>query len=627
MQLASTVAETSELALLEIEEQRLKLELEERDILRELGGRTTFGYTKYTFRAYKRENWHHRLIADYLQMAIEKKITRLMVYAPPRHMKSENLERAFSYSMGKNPDDKIIICGHTAPKARKISNHIKSNVTDPRHLDIFPDFPGINGENTQHFWELGNGWRGSLLAAGRSGPITGEGFNLAGIDDLVKDREQAESPTFHEKNYDWYSSTFLSRQDEEDSVIVIVNTRWNPKDICGRILAIDGIKEYNGQSPTKEITGEDGEPQTITCPEYNGDPNGEWTILCLPAEMDHEFYEWKHPIDPREPGEALWPERFSTKHLKQFKKNKHSWNSEWQQRPRPKGGNVIDRSWFKICRDFPRNGKLVRFWDMASTPKEEAKKNDPDFTAGVLATYVDGNIYIIDIVATRKSPKARWALMKQTAEMDYLKYGGKVLQVWEEEGGSSGKDASEVLKDDEVFGEYLRAPFPVKKNKQFYIDYLANKAESGNLYCVNPSAGLGKDEINWLIEKCDGNTFFDEAEIWPSKSAHDDRLDAAAKACFILIKRIIKSFFGEGSGTEEEYKPQPHNPETEKNTTFQSLEKEILTKRKIDISKITDLDLTLTILEEISRKYAEKGDSVTTLLVMDEIERIEDSRK
>ncbi len=616
----------SEIASLDSEIERIKIELEQREIRKELGGRSVFDYMKYTFRTYKKENWHHRLITKYLQMAVERKITRLMVFSPPRHMKSENLERAFSYALGKNPDEKLMIIGHSSPKAEDISIHIKANVNDPLHYDIFPDFPGINGKNTQKKWELGSGYRGALIASGRSGGITGSGFSLAGIDDLVKDREQAESPAYHEKNFDFYVSTFLSRQDEEDSGIVIVNTRWNPKDISGRVVEVYGIHEYNGHEPAQMIINEAGEEETIYCPEYNGDPDGVWTVLCLPAVMDEEFYPWKHPEDPREPGEALWPERFSEKHLKQFMMNKHSWNSEWQQRPRPKGGNVIDRAWFKICKDFPRGGKLIRFWDLASTPKEEAKKSNPDFTAGALLTYVEGRIYIIDIVSTRLSPKTRYDLMKQTAVMDDAMYGS-VMQVWEEEGGASGKDVTAFLL--EWLAEHMCAPFTEKKAKEFYIDtYLANKAEHGNVYCVNTSRDEdGEFQGKWLIDKCDGNTFFDEAEMWPSSTSHDDRLDAVSKAAYILIMKVIKSLFGAQTGMVEEYKPDGHDPEVEKQDDFQAYESLLIEKKPINTDEIKDFRQALFILEKIHLKYLDKGDSDMVEYILDEMDRVEEISK
>ena len=617
---------SSATAKIEDEIERIKIELEQREIRKELGGRSVFDYMKYTFRTYKKENWHHRLIARYLQEWVERKVTRLMVYTPPRHMKSENLERAFSYALGKNPDEKLMVIGHSSPKAEDISNHIKTNIADPLHYDIFPDFPGINGKNTQKKWELGSGYRGALIASGRSGGITGSGFNLAALDDMVKDREQAESPAYHEKNFDFYVSTFLSRQDEEDSGIAIINTRWNPKDISGRIVEVYGIKEYNGHSPAQKIINTSGEEETIFCPEYNGDSDGVWVILCLPAVMDEEFYPWKHPEDPREPGEALWPERFSTKHLEQFKINKHSWNSEWQQRPRPKGGNVINRAWFKLCRDFPRGGKLIRFWDLASTPKEERKKNNPDFTAGALLTYVDGCIYIIDIVSTRLSPKTRYNLIEQTAELDNQMYGS-VMQVWEQEGGASGPDVSEFMQD--LLARFARAPFKEKKSKEFYIDtYLANKAETGNVYCVNGNRDEpGEFKGKWLIDKCDGNTFFDECEMWPSPTSHDDRIDAVSKCAYILIMRTIKSLFGADTGIQEEHKPIPHDKELEKQTLFQILEKQLLTKKRIDDKAIENFEETLAVLDQIANKYVDKGDDIMADIVYDEVDRVENLQK
>lgn len=621
------VADALELQRLNQEEERIRLELEERAVQRELATRGTFNYTKYTFRTYKKENWHHRLMAKYLQLAVERKITRLMIFTPPRHMKSESLERAFSYALGKDPDEKLMIIGHSSPKAEDISSHIKANITDPLHCDVFPDFPGVNGKNTQKKWEIGNGWRGALIASGRSGGITGSGFNLAGIDDLVKDREQAESPAYHEKNFDFYVSTFLSRQDEEDSGIVIVNTRWNPKDISGRILEVYGIKEYNGHLPMQKIINAEGQEEWIYCPEYNGDKEGVWTILCLPAVMDEEFYPWKHPEDPREPGEALWPDRFSKRHLAQFLLNKHSWNSEWQQRPRPKGGNMMNRAWFKLCRDFPRGGKLIRFWDLASTPKSEAKKNNPDFTAGALLTYVDGIIYIIDIVATRLSPKQRYNLMKQTAELDDEMYGS-VMQVWEQEGGASGPDVSAYLL--ELLANHSRAPFKEKKNKDFYIStYVANKAETGNVYCVNGNRNEpGEFRGKWLIDKCDGNTFFDEVEMYPSSTSHDDRIDAVAKAAYILISKIFKTMSASNveKGHEEEFKLLPVSREKVNKTLFQRYVNEIEDSNQININEIDDYDETLTVLDDICTMYIEEGDEQKSLLVMDEIERVEKNR-
>ena len=70
--------------------------------MRELARRHLFNFTIYTFKDYRNENLHHKLISDFSQALIEKKIRRGMVFAPPRHMKTENMQRTFTYAFGKN---------------------------------------------------------------------------------------------------------------------------------------------------------------------------------------------------------------------------------------------------------------------------------------------------------------------------------------------------------------------------------------------------------------------------------------------------------------------------------------------------------------------------------------------
>jgi len=475
---------------------------------REKARRDIFNFTKYTFRAYKRENWHHKTTSDFIQRGIEKELLRLMIFAPPRHMKTESMQRGFSYAIGQDHDLKLIMTAYGGDKAHKISNQIKTNVNDEPFFKVFPKFPGIKGLNKINNWSLGDEHRGEVLAAGVNGPITGEGFNIGYIDDPVKTRAEAESPAYQEKTYEWYGETFLTRQDEMDSAIFITNTRWNRKDLCGKILAEDGIATYNGRIP------EDG------CPEWNGDPAGIWHILCLVAEMDEASWDWRHPDDPRQIGEALWPERFPMHFLEQFKKNKYNWASNYQQRPQAKGGNLINRTWFGVVDKMPPGAKIIRFWDFAGTPKSSTKKNDPDFTAGSLVGFKDEKLYIGDVVATRDTPFEVEKLVKQTALLDDSKYG-QVRQYWEEEGGASGKHSSAHY--NQLLSAHWREPYRVGKNKEFYIDLLANKAEAEEVFLVD-----GK----WLHEVHDGNTFLDEAEEYP-KGRHDDRIDSAAKGCYI----------------------------------------------------------------------------------------------
>lgn len=569
---------------------------------REKSRRHIIDFIKYTFRQYKQENWHHHLVSSYYEKAIKGEIRRLMVWLPPRAMKTEGLERAVAWGYGHNPNLKVIGCAYGATRASDTSKKIKQNIKDTLFADVFNEFKGggifKDTIDKQDQWEIGGGNRGGYLSAGVNGPITGFGGELLLVDDPVKSRQDAESPTYQITTKEWYFGTLLNRQNDKDSSIIIINTRWNTKDLCGSILEMEGIKTYNGHKPVEGT------------PEWNGRPDGKWDILCLPAEMDEEAYEWKHKDDPRELGEALWPERFPTEFLQQFKLIKYDWYSLYQGRPQVKGGNMINRAWFKEpVLDFPRGGKLIRFWDLASTAKEASKHNNPDFTAGALLTYVNGMVYIIDIVATQIATKAKYDLMKQTAVLDDQMYGS-VMQIWEEEGGASGKDVTVTL--NELLDAHLRAPMRVRKSKNFYIELLANKAETGNVRVVKGP---------WLHKKRDNATFFDSAEAFPSKLVHDDDIDATSKGCFLLTGGIIDD--ADGNHDQKEYEAETITTETEKQTDFQLYEKQILTNKRIDDKTIDNIDETMVILEQISDKYIELNNSDLADLILDEKDRIE----
>ena len=125
--------------------------------------------------------------------------------------------------------------------------------------------------DTQTFWSLDPKTKSQVLAAGVRGPITGEGFTLGYIDDPYKSRETAESMIVRESTQDWYTDTFLTRQDEKYSGILLTTTRWHKNDLAGYLLQKDGIKEYNNKKPFEG------------CPDWNGEDDGQWVVLNLVA--------------------------------------------------------------------------------------------------------------------------------------------------------------------------------------------------------------------------------------------------------------------------------------------------------------------------------------------------------
>ena len=60
-------------------------------------------------------------------------------------------------------------------------------------------------------------------------------FHLGIIDDPVKNAEDAASETIRARQWDWYRSTFYTRQ-EPAAAIVVIQTRWHEDDLSGRLF-------------------------------------------------------------------------------------------------------------------------------------------------------------------------------------------------------------------------------------------------------------------------------------------------------------------------------------------------------------------------------------------------------
>ena len=93
---------------------------------------------------------------------------------------------------------------------------------------------------------------GGMTSCGIDGRFNGERLDGLILDDLFKDYEHAMSPLFREKVWNWFTSTALPCVPEW-VWILIVNTRWIPDDVIGRILSEN---KY-------EVTGHEIRPESI----------------------------------------------------------------------------------------------------------------------------------------------------------------------------------------------------------------------------------------------------------------------------------------------------------------------------------------------------------------------------
>ncbi len=293
-------------------------------------------------------NWHHRLLCGYLDKFAAGEITRLMVFMPPRHGKSELCSRRLpAYLFGRNPDLRILACSHTGSLAADMNRDVQRIIDDEPYRRLFPRSQlrgsertvGVKAQRTMDAFEIVD-HAGIYRSAGVGSAIVGRGFDKGIIDDPHAGREAADSPVQREAVWKWYTGDFLTRRSEKAGILLIV-TRWHPEDLAGLLLR-----------------------------QAESDPRADqWEVLRLPAVCE---LDGKHPQDPRKEGEALWPARYSLAELAKTKAaNPYDWWSQYQQKPRAPGSTEWPESYF----DWP--GFWFDYWPVDIATEIKVMALDP----------------------------------------------------------------------------------------------------------------------------------------------------------------------------------------------------------------------------------------------------------
>jgi predicted phage terminase large subunit-like protein len=411
---------------------------------------------------------HLRLVQQALARLTAGETGKLMLFLPPRHGKSELVTIRYPvWRLEREPATRVIVGAYNQGLAERFSRRARRIAADRLRLS--------DERATAADWETTAG--GGVRAVGVGSGVTGTGANLIIIDDPVKSREEANSPAYRERVWDWYTDDLYTRR-EPGAAMLLIQTRWHKDDLAGRILA-----------------SEDG-------------PN--WTVLSLPAEAEAD--------DPlgRALGEPLWPERFDSGALAGIRTVLGSWSyaALYQQRPMPAEGGMFQRHWFEVVAAVPFIAERVRYWDRASTA------GDGDYTAGALLARDGGLFYVEDVVRGQWSSGERDRVILATAERDAERYGpAGVRIVGEQEPGSSGKDAAAAFA--RLLAGYPVHSEPVSRNKELRADPLVSQAEAGNVKVLRAA---------W------NGAWFEELCSFPM-GQHDDQVDATAGAFNRLTRR------------------------------------------------------------------------------------------
>lgn len=251
------------------------------------------------------------------------KIKKLMLFVPPQHGKSElSTRRLPAFLLGLNPNLKIAICSYSATIASNFNRDIQRIIDDQIYYDVFPrtslnENSAINPSkntylrNSEVFEVIGHS--GFVKTVGVGGSLTGTPVDIGIIDDPFKDREEAMSIRIREKVWSWYTDVFETRLHNGSQQLMIM-TRWDQDDLAGKALKRDG---------------------------------SDWEVVSFPAIKERESSD-----DPRNIGEALWPEKHSLERLLKVKNDSpFTFNSLYQQEPKASVEALVFPEWSEYSDD------------------------------------------------------------------------------------------------------------------------------------------------------------------------------------------------------------------------------------------------------------------------------------
>lgn len=411
---------------------------------------------------------HLLYISTEIAAALAKGNARIIVNMPPRHGKTEFLSiYTAAWWLDTHPQDPIILAMYNSDLATKNARRVRDMFLQPLNPNFA--FKAKVREDVKAADQFMTTEGGGMSAVGLGGTATGLGAKLFMVDDYVKNAVEAASEANQKMAIDWFKSVAYTRMEPGGNIIILA-TRWNLKDLVGRV-----IKQVPGQ----------------------------WKVINLPAlALEND------PLG-RAPGEALWPERYSRERLLDIKATigNYFWSSLYQGKPTTEDELAFQNHLIKIVDVFPHTQFLryVRAWDFAGT------EGGGDWSVGTLMA--SDNVrprfgtWIDHVIRKQYATNKLEQLVRATAHAD----GVDIPIVIEQDPGASGKAYAEYIRDTVLKG-FSCEIVPAQKNKVLKAAPLMAAVEDGRL-------NLRRAEWNrdWL----------GESDEFPG-GTHDDQVDSAA---------------------------------------------------------------------------------------------------
>lgn len=272
---------------------------------------------------------HHRIICNFLHKLIEtnhpNRIDKGSISLPPRHGKSYIVSEALpAFLVGNCPNSELILSTYGNSLSGLFAATVIKLIRSERFQILFPETKLLTNSDFGMQWGVTSGARVKFTSV-QSG-IAGFGAGTTDMtskfrpgficDDLLENREAAQSPKVIKKLHGWLTNDALTRQ-LPNSFFLSMGTRWTANDATGFLNRIQP---------------------------------GQWMNLNFEALVKNTEND---PLQ-RKLGEAIWEEWISREKLLEIRSSmsEEDWNSLYMGKPSVESGNIVSKDLVKSVRTY-----------------------------------------------------------------------------------------------------------------------------------------------------------------------------------------------------------------------------------------------------------------------------------
>lgn len=429
------------------------------------------------------KGFHVKLIKKLEDFVFGKQEKRnLYIGLCPRVGKSQIVKYFIAWSYAINPHCNFMATSYDDELAMGISEEVMAIISCPFYQKIFPYTTLDIGNRAKGSWQTSV--RGKFRAASLRGGLTGHGAgsltksNIFGgaivIDDFQKPLKGISEADNDEIKRIYYE-TLKSRKNSSDTPILIIAQRIGYNDLIADI---------------KETEPED------------------WDFFVLPALQ--------------EDGSSIWEEKIAVADLLKMKeRQKDLFYSQYQQDPKPLGGDMIKGEWFRyyIPSEELHFKKMFGVFDTALK-----KGQEHDYTAGGLfGLTLNNHLHWLDLFHAKLTvPEVEASILLKWQEWQ-RPYGGRRCGAIYIEDKASG---TSIIQNLRAKSNVIVIPIKVVDDKVQRVNDAIPFIASGQVY-------LPQGRQHYM-----SNKIINEVELFTNKltAPHDDITDVLCHACKIAFQ-------------------------------------------------------------------------------------------